>query len=346
MDVWFPDHIQESIDSMLTGGEMPGPSAFPAEWAAVRQFELLQEAGNHKIYDLSPEHLARALREFTGHMHGGGYTVTVATIGSYCIAGFGDELEVLDRRLQSRISHLINMLYLEEQSEQLNAGLAETLRREKWDYQMALPHIGATLGAHDLFRPSFVESGTRCDESHIIRPPLYQIKATHAACWTDDLGVTDVATGKIFACVTSTPAAGQYGVETGVYRFAAANAGREMSISYRYGSMAGERGRRKISEAGRKHRRARHFFEILSLLPQKHILHETAIGLQLPESINENQWIYIAPDGEKVGDFVRLLDNLFVPFGKSTVSHMRGYGDRLNPDSIRFHRHLARYTRH
>ena len=28
-------------------------------------------------------------------------------------------------------------------------------------------------------------------------------------------------------------------------------------------------------------------------------MHDTAIGLQLPESINENEWIYVAPDGEK-----------------------------------------------
>src|ERR1700733_2690086 len=107
IDVWFPDAMKESIDERLTAGEKPDLADFPAEWAAVRQFELLQEAGNHKIYDLNPEHLTRALREFTGHMHGGGYTVTIVTIGGYGRPGASDELEILDRRLQNRISHLI-----------------------------------------------------------------------------------------------------------------------------------------------------------------------------------------------------------------------------------------------
>jgi hypothetical protein len=142
------------------------------------------------------------------------------------------------------------------------------------------------------------------------------------------------------------PATDEYTVKAGVYHFAAADTGREVSIAYRCQSAAGGVVSKKILDADRKHRRARHFFEILSLLPQKHILHETAIGLQLPESINENQWIYIAPAGEKVGDLTRLLDNLFAPFGKSTVTHMRGYGDRLNPDSIRFYQSLAHYTKH
>ena len=85
--------------------------------------------------------------------------------------------------------------------------------------------------------------------------------------------------------------------------------------------------------------------------------------MQLPESINENQWIYIARDGEKVGDFVRLMDNLFAPFNKmslseldgradakpeikSMVGHMRGYGDRLRADADHFYRSLARYSMH
>jgi hypothetical protein len=55
--------------------QTPGPDAFPAEWAAVRQFELLQEAGNVSIYDLDPTHLLRTIRDLTAHMHGGGYRV-------------------------------------------------------------------------------------------------------------------------------------------------------------------------------------------------------------------------------------------------------------------------------
>jgi hypothetical protein len=72
---------------------------------------------------------------------------------------------------------------------------------------------------------------------------------------------------------------------------------------------------------------ARHFFEILSCCRRKHIVHDTAIGLQLPESNNENQWIYVARDGEKVGDFVRLMDNLFAPFNKISLSELHGRAD-------------------
>ena len=212
IDVWFPDHIKESIDDILARGEKPESADFPAEWAAVRQFELLQESGNHKIYDFDSENLARSLYEFSSHMRAGGYRVTVATIGSYDAMHAGDDLAILDRRLQNRIAHLINILYLEEQSEKINVALAENLRLEKWDYQMALPHVGTVLSARDVFRPARAS---------------------------------------------------------------------------------------KLSLADRKHLRARHFFEILSLLPQRHIVHETAVGLQLPESINENQWIYIAPTAKK-----------------------------------------------
>ena len=61
-----------------------------------------------------------------------------------------------------------------------------------------------------------------------------------------------------------------------------------------------------------------------------------------------------------MGDFVRLMDNLFAPFNKMslselqgradakpeikpTVGHMQGYGDRLRPDSDQFYRNLAAY---
>jgi hypothetical protein len=202
---------------------------------------------------------------------------------------------------------------------------------------MALPHIGATLGARDLFRPSISKPQiATIREIGIIQPPFHKIEIKHASRWVEDLGVTDAKTNQKFIRVTLRPAAGEYAVAAGVYHFAAVDAGRRVMISYRFSE--------KIHQSDRKHIRAKHFFEILSLLPQKHVLHEMAIGLQLPESVNENQWIYIAPDGEKVGDLARLLDNLFAPFGKPTVTHMRGYGDRLTPASVQFQRALARYT--
>ena len=153
VDVWFPDCLKRNVEEIIAAGKTPRSDSFPAEWAAVRQFELLQEAGNYKIYDLDPTRLMRTLNDLTKSMRGGGYRVTVATIGSYVQPGLNDELEILDKRLQERISSFINMLYLEEQSEKLNIALDAALQEERWDYQTALPHIGVTLGARDLFRP-------------------------------------------------------------------------------------------------------------------------------------------------------------------------------------------------
>jgi len=356
VDVWFPDCIKRDVEEIITAGQTPGPEAFPAEWAAVRQFELLQEAGNYKIYDLDPTRLMRTLNDLTRSMKGGGYRVTVATIGSYVEPGFNDELEILDRRLQERISSFINMLYLEEQSEKLNASLDAALQKEKWNYQTALPHIGVTLGARDLFRPSAgMKAITVKNENCLIPSAPHEIAVVNAAHWLDDLGVADATTDKKYARVKANPLPGQYVAKAGVYRFNPADAWKEVLISYRYG--VGQ----PLSGAERQHRLSQYFFKILGMLPQNHIVHDTAIGLQLPESINENQWIYIAQDGEKVGDFVRLMDDLFAPFNKMslseldgradakpeikpTVSHMQGYGDRLRPDSDQFYRGLAAYT--
>jgi len=364
VDMWFPDCIKQSLDKILAAGEIPGPSCFPAEWAAVRQFELLQEAGNHRICDLAPEHLGRTLRDLTHYMRGGGYRVTVATIGSYDTMDGGDDLEILDQRLQDRISHLISMLYLEEQSEKINADLAEKLRQEKWSYQTALPHVGVTLGARHLFRPHALSAPTVIvrNEAGLIPAAPHQIRTSHANIWTGDVGVTD-SSGEKFTRVTSEPAAGQYSVAHGIYQFAGADTGREILISYCTKVSAGDTSARKFSETDRKHLLSKNFFEILNLLPQKHILHDTAIGLQLPESINENQWIYIARDGEKLSDFARLMDNLFAPFNKISmaeldgragagpeikpvVAHVRSYGDRLNANADNFYRNLAHYTMH
>jgi hypothetical protein len=356
VDVWFPDCLKREMQDLIASGQTPHKDAFPAEWAAVRQFELLQEAGNYKIYDLDPTRLMRTLNDLTKSMRGGGYRVTVATIGSYVEPGYNDELQILDRHLQERISSFINMMYLEEQSGKMNNEIDAALRNEKWDYLTALPHIGATLGARDLFRPSHnTRTITVKGEAHLVPAVPNEITVANGVHWLDDLGVADAITGRKLSRVKANPLPGQYAAEAGVYHFNAADAWREVLISYRYG--VGE----PLSGTDRKHRLSQYFFKILGMLPQNHIVHDTAIGLQLPESINENQWIYIAQDGEKIGDFVRLMDNLFAPFNKismseldgradakpeikAVVGHMTGYGDRLRPDSDQFYRSLAAYT--
>jgi len=280
IDVWFPQLLKEELDRLVAEGKQLGPEHFPAEWAAVRQFELLQEAGNYKIYDMDATHITRTLMDLTRNMRAGGYRVTVATLGSYEYGVARDDLEILDKRLQDRISQLVHMLYLEEQSEEINRTTAEKLASGNWDYVDALPHVGMVLGSRDLFRP--------------------------------------IAAG------------------------------------------------RDLTPAERKHKLAQKFFAILDTLPRRHIVHDTAVGLQLPESINENEWIYLPPGDESFGCFSGLLGDLFSPFDKIKTSaldgrteigapsdfceikgasqHMRGHGDRLTPEADAFYRSLAHYA--
>lgn len=275
IDVWFPEILKQELDRLVQEGARLGPQNFPAEWAAVRQFELLQEAGNYKIYDLKATDLTRSLFDLANNMRASGYRVTVATIGSYIDGTDGDELEILDRRLQDRIARMIHMLYLEEQSEEVNAAMDKKLAQEKWDYQTTLPHIGMTLGAGDLFRPT--------------TPSAKQAALLH---------------------------------------------------------------RQKL---------AQHFFDILGLLPQRHVVHDTAIGLQLPESIAEQEQTYIAAGDETLRAFNLMLNDLFSPFDgvslgalheregagaeiKASTQHLRGYGDRLTTETDGFYRQMAQYA--
>jgi hypothetical protein len=63
--------------------------------------------------------------------------------------------------------------------------------------------------------------------------PLYQcIVVAPYGAWASDLGVVDAASSAAFILVAGTPAAGQYSVAGGVYNFAAADAGKSISISY------------------------------------------------------------------------------------------------------------------
>jgi len=248
-DVWFPYSFGKGC----------------AQWAAVRQFELLQESGNHKIYDLDPLNLQRSMLDLSRSMRAGGYRITVATLGVYCEGSEGDELKILDATLQEDIENIIHMLYLDEASKEVSSLNAKRLADKTWDFKEVLPHVGATLGACELFNAK----------------------------------------------------------------------------------------RKKISsgdESGSKIILARKFFEALERLPNKHIVHDTAIGLQLPELTGRNQWNYIASPEETLAAFNHVLSSLFDKFNgislsrlngrsdatseiKASVLHLRGYGDRLNERS-------------
>jgi len=352
-DVWFPHALKCALDTHIAAGRKLGPEQFPAEWAAVRQFELLQEAGNYKIYDLNAAHLTRTLVDLTRSMRGGGYRITVASIGSYDRDAAADDLEILDRRLQDRISALTHMLYLEGQSQAINAVLNKKLNEERWDYRTALPHIGVTLGAKDLFRP--VRGGKQLKK--VIAIPSAPHRVT-VDTWMNDAGVRDAETGRSFFRVNASPEVGQYTVEAGIYSFAAADEGRDIAIFYVPVSRADGL---NISSAEHTHKRARYFFDILALLPHRHIAHDMAVGLQLPDANAENEWIYLAEGENTLRAFNSLMADLFSPFDgvslsglhgrenaeaeiKASVQHMRGYGDRLNADADKFFAGLIDYT--
>jgi hypothetical protein len=255
-EVWFPDDLKQELASRHERGLSIGSEQFGCQWAAVRQFELLHESGNHKIYDLEVERLPRALLDLSRGMRAGGYRMTIATVGRYEETSQGDELEILDKRLQEGIATMIHMLYLDEASDQVNIENDARLSDNKWDYRQDLPHIGIVLGAADLF----------------IHPQKHS----------------------------------------------------------------------------RRQKIARQFFDILNSLPQNHLVHDTAIGLQLPELNGENQWNYIASPEETLGAFNLVLSNVFDKFNgislsrlnehadahneiKASTLHLRSYGDRTDP---------------
>ena len=246
-----------------------------AEWAAIRQFELLQESGNYKIFDMQSENIARTLRDLTGHMRGGGYRIIVATMGRYLKPENKDDLQILDERLQARIARLIHMMFLEEQSEFINHTMDVALIEERWDVYHVLPHLGVYLGARDLF-------------------------SSHANIQQD------------------------------------------------------------LKETDRKHILSRIFLDIVNQLPTNHIVHDIAVGLQLPELINENEWIYLPEGVDKLYVFNNLMLDLFRCFDgislsrldgredagsepKTTMSHMRSYGDRMTPENKQYYRKLLHF---
>lgn len=269
-DTWFPQDLRDVLDAKRARGRAIGPKDFPAQWAAVRQFELLQDAGNYKIYDLKSDYLERTLTDLTRSMRGGGYRVTVATIGSYEKHAQADELAILDLQLQEGIAQMISMLYLDEMSHAANDDARQRLNRNQWDYREDLPHVGIVLGAGDLFR-------RLSDDPHSEHP------------------------------------------------------------------------------RAKRQRHAKQFFDILSKLPSRAIDHQIAYGLQLPELIGQNQWIYIANPEETFASFNRLMTDIFSKFdgislsalngdecprgeAKACSQHMRGYGDRFNEGSFDFYR--------
>ncbi len=153
-EVWFPSSLQEKVAARVLAGDASVLDEFHVEWAAVRQFELLQEADNYYIYDLKVEHFTRAFDDIM-KMRAKGYRITVITMGNYVEPSHYDELRILDAKLQDEITQLIHMLYLEEQSLAETKRHASKLCANTWDFANALPHVAMTLGAANLFTRDF-----------------------------------------------------------------------------------------------------------------------------------------------------------------------------------------------
>jgi hypothetical protein len=355
-DLWFPSALHNKLDLLLKDGVTIGQQYFPAEWAAVRQFELLQDAGNYKIYNMQADYMMRSLYELTRGMRGGGYRVTIVTLGGYSGDGGRDELEILDRRLQERLSQIIHMLYLDEQSAEINTSNDSDLAEGRWNFRDALPHVGMTLGARNLFRP--VGGGIRPAHEVVVVP--YAPHRVAMTGWVANLGVSDAITGEELRYTGAAPQTGEYSFRQGVYEFARADEGRSVEIGYMRQPLDGDRPSERTSSE-RRHMLAQKFFNLLELLPHNHIVHDTAVGLQLPEMINEEEWLYVPASDESVQAFNVLLRDVFAPLDmmslskldgredakseiKSTVQHMQGYGDRLTPESENYRRQLAHFT--
>ena len=152
-NIWFPSTLHQAVAERLEAGDTSVLDEFHVEWAAIRQFELLQEADNFYIYDLEVTNFKRAYEDIM-KMRAGGYRVTVITLGNYVEPTDYDELQILDRRLQDEITRIIHMLFLEEQSAETSAKHADALKTRQWNYAEALPHVAMTLGASGLFNKS------------------------------------------------------------------------------------------------------------------------------------------------------------------------------------------------
>lgn len=122
---------------------------------------------------------------------------------------------------------------------------AETVARGKYKIT-GKAKFAQIVGKHvnDLFFGQTLNTGqklTALDEAQSVPASSpYTVTVTNAAQFTDDWGVRYSATGLPLTKVASSPVQGQYSANSsGVYTFAAADAGAAMLITYRYSSAAG-----------------------------------------------------------------------------------------------------------
>jgi len=82
------------------------------------------------------------------------------------------------------------------------------------------------------------------------------------------------------------------------------------------------------------------FFEILESLSKKHIIHETAVGLVLPDATKEKNWIYIADEENRFSCFHNTINTVLrnVSEDMPVMKHMRSYGDHMKSSYNNFNK--------
>ncbi|NTU76888.1 MAG: hypothetical protein HGA90_03615 [Alphaproteobacteria bacterium] len=149
-EMWFPADLRRDIVARLAAGEAGALDDLRVDWAAVRQFELMQETDNRKVKKLDVTNFKRAT-EYLMKMRAGGYRLTVVTLGRNVDPPDQDDLKILDQKLQEEITDIVHMLFLEDQSATLTKEQIVALKKGAWNYAEALPHVAMTLGAARLF---------------------------------------------------------------------------------------------------------------------------------------------------------------------------------------------------
>ena len=145
VDVWFPSKTHESIAKRIAEQDATVFEELGVEWAAIREFSLIQESDYEEDFDA--EKLKKAVKDLTKWRGQDGYRITVIMLGKYIEPLQYDELRIHDERLQQEITGLIHMLYKEKESEQYSEKCREALKDEKWNCSQVLPHVVMNLGS-------------------------------------------------------------------------------------------------------------------------------------------------------------------------------------------------------
>lgn len=287
IDVWFPEVQKKNIASRVMAGDASVLDDFHIEWAAARQFELLQEAKNNDSKSVDITRYEKACKDINTRSRGGGYRVTIIIMGNYAAPSAHDELRIIDVRIQEEISRQVRMMFLEDESKKITGEHAKLIKTGNWQFADALPHVAMMTGVMNLFdRPQ----DNIADEEE---PKKKKKKG----------------------------------------------GGSQRSLQQKH--------------------LANRFLEILNELPQKNIMHDVAIGLALPTAVMRNDQIEIHKHDQTITEFQKMLSSVFEKFDyislsalheredatseiKTAMPVMKGYGDRLNISSFKFHRELAR----